>query len=59
MMETQLNFIVKPLENKVEKLTKEMRKLRMAINRVADCPYEEQCPVRLEIKKQEEKEENL
>ena len=54
VLRMQLEYIVKPLEEKVDKLTKEIRKLRLAINKVAECPYEADCPVRKELQKKEE-----
>jgi hypothetical protein len=54
MLRMQLEFIVNPLEKKVDKLTKEIQKLRLAINKVADCPYGADCPVRKELQKKEE-----
>jgi hypothetical protein len=50
----QLEYIVKPLEAKVDRLTKETRKLRSAINRIADCSHEANCPVRHDLQKKDE-----
>jgi hypothetical protein len=54
VLRMQLEYIVKPLETKVDKLTREIQKLRLAINKVAECPYEADCPVRKELQKKEE-----
>jgi hypothetical protein len=56
VLRMQLEYIVKPLEAKVDKLTKEVRKLRFAINKIADCPYEAECPVRKEMQKKDDDE---
>jgi uncharacterized FlaG/YvyC family protein len=56
VLRMQLEYIVKPLEEKVDKLTKEVRKLRLAINKVAECPYEAACPVRKELQKKDDDE---
>jgi hypothetical protein len=53
VLRMQVEYIVKPLEAKVDRLTKEIRKLRVAINKVAECPYEADCPVRKELQKKE------
>jgi hypothetical protein len=54
VLKIQLEYIIKPLEESVGKLTKEIRKLRLAINKISDCPYEADCPVRHELQKKEE-----
>ena len=38
--------IVKPLEVRVEDLTNEVNRLKNAIEKVNDCPYRDNCPVR-------------
>ncbi|MDR3133222.1 MAG: hypothetical protein LBU42_04275 [Prevotellaceae bacterium] len=57
VLQMQLEYIVKPLETKVDKLIKEIKKLRFAINKVAECPYEADCPVRKELQKRENENE--
>jgi hypothetical protein len=57
VLRMQLEYIVKPLEAKVDKLTKEVKKLRFAINKIADCPYEADCPVRKELQKKDNEDE--
>jgi hypothetical protein len=57
VLRMQLEYIVKPLETKVDRLTREVQKLRFVINKVAECPYEADCPVRRELQKKEEKNE--
>ena len=54
VLRMQLEYIVKPLEAKVDKLTKEVRKLRLAINKVEECPYEADCTVRKELQKKDD-----
>ncbi|MDR0872980.1 MAG: hypothetical protein LBN27_05870 [Prevotellaceae bacterium] len=69
MMDTQVNFIVEPLKKEIEemrkrdenhikehsKLLRSVNRLEKAIERVADCPHSENCPVRTEINKNETK----
>jgi hypothetical protein len=57
VLKMQLEYIVKPLEAKVDKLMKEVRKLRLAINEIAKCPYEADCPVRKELQKKDNNEQ--
>jgi hypothetical protein len=57
VLQMQLEYIVKPLETKVDRLTKEIKKLRFAINKVAECPYEAECPVRKELQKKDDENE--
>jgi hypothetical protein len=57
VLRMQLEYIVKPLEAKVDKLTREIQKLRFVISKVAECPYEANCPVRKELQKKDEKNE--
>jgi outer membrane lipopolysaccharide assembly protein LptE/RlpB len=40
--------IVKPLEVRVEDLTNEVNSLKSAIEKVNDCPYRDNCPVRVD-----------
>jgi outer membrane lipopolysaccharide assembly protein LptE/RlpB len=38
--------IVKPLEVRVEDLTNEVNRLKDVIEKVNDCPYRDECPIR-------------
>jgi hypothetical protein len=54
MMQMQQKYIVEPVLEKVSTLSKEIRRLRLAINKISDCPYEASCPVRHELQKMED-----
>lgn len=45
MMERFGKLVVKPVEDDVEKLRKEVNELRDAIQKIKDCPYSGACPV--------------
>lgn len=55
MMETQVEFIVKPLKDEIKNLRRDMRNLQHAIERVGECSYKEQCPVINEVNNQKNK----
>jgi hypothetical protein len=44
--------IVKPLEMRVENLTNEVNRLKNVIEKVHDCRYRDECPVRDRMQKQ-------
>jgi len=47
--------IVRPLEARVDELTNEVNRLKDAIEKVNECPYRDNCPVRLKrVRKHEE-----
>ena len=54
VLRMQLEYIVKPLEAKVDRLTKEVRKLHLAINKISECSYKAECPVRRELQKKDD-----
>lgn len=47
-----------PLLKEVKGLRRDVKNLKNAINRVNECPHKEECPVRSELQKQQENEEN-
>jgi hypothetical protein len=54
MMETQVNFIVEPLKKEIASLRRSINRLEKAIERIPECQYAENCPVKTEIQKNEE-----
>lgn len=50
--------IVKPLQTDVRGLKREITKLQKAVDKIADCDYRDDCPVRLELQKQRESDDN-
>ncbi len=44
--------IVKPLQTDLRGLKREVTKLQKAVDRVSDCDYRDDCPVRAELQKQ-------
>lgn len=46
--------IVIPLESQVEKLRTEVNQLRDAIQKIPECPHSGNCPVRDELRKQQD-----
>ena len=50
------DLIVGPLETEVAKLRTEVKDLKDAIERVYDCPYRDDCPVRDKLRRQQERE---
>ena len=49
-------LIAEPLEAQITELRTEVKQLRNAINKISDCPYSGHCPVRDELRKQQEDE---
>lgn len=49
-------LIAQPLEDEVMKLRTEINQLRDAIEKINDCPHSGHCPVRDELRKQQEDE---
>ena len=47
-------LIVEPLEAQITELRTEVKQLRNAINKIGDCPHSGHCPVRDELRKQQE-----
>ena len=46
--------IVKPLQTEMGGLKREVTKLRKAVDKVNDCDYRNNCPVRAELQKQQD-----
>ncbi len=46
--------IIKPLQQEVKGLRRDVTKLRNAIEKIPDCPYSAHCPVRGELQHQQE-----
>lgn len=44
--------IVKPLQTELRGLKREVNKLQKAVDRISDCDYRDDCPVRAELQKQ-------
>ena len=49
-------LIVEPIEAQITELRTEVKQLRNAINKMGDCPHSGHCPVRDELRKQQENE---
>ena len=47
-------LIAEPLEAQITELRTEVKQLRNAINKIGDCPHSGHCPVRDELRKQQE-----
>jgi predicted RNase H-like nuclease (RuvC/YqgF family) len=45
--------IVKPLQNELKGLKREVNKLQKAVDKVNDCDFRDDCPVRAELQKRE------
>lgn len=58
LMETQVNFIVNPLKSEISALRKSVNRLEKAIERIPECQYSENCPVKVEINKNQNENEN-
>ena len=50
--------IVKPIQTELKGLKREVAKLQKAVDKVSDCDYRDDCPVRLELRKQRESDDN-
>ena len=46
--------LVKPLQTEMGGLKREVTKLRKAVDKVNDCDYRSNCPVRAELQKQQD-----
>lgn len=44
-----MSYIVEPLKKEINALRKDVRNLQKAINKVCECPYADDCPVRHEL----------
>lgn len=44
-----MNYIVEPLKKEINALRKDVRNLQKAIDKVSDCPYSVNCPVKREL----------
>lgn len=49
-----MESIVKPLKKELQEVRKEVGRLRRAMEHISDCPHSGQCPVRAELKKDEQ-----
>jgi hypothetical protein len=51
-----MDYVVEPLKKEMTAMRREMAKFRRAIERIKDCQYSDNCPVREELKKKNEDE---
>ena len=51
-----MDYVVEPLKREIAAMRREVAKLRKAVERIKDCPYSDNCPVREELKKKNEDE---
>jgi uncharacterized protein YlxW (UPF0749 family) len=49
-----MDYIVEPLKKEINGLRKDVRRLQKAIDKIVDCAYADDCPVRSELRKQRE-----
>lgn len=54
--ELLMDYIVEPLKKEINGLRKDVRRLQKAIDRIGDCGYSDDCPVRGELRKHNETE---
>jgi hypothetical protein len=52
-----MDYIVEPLKKEINGLRREIRLLRKAMDKIVDCPYADDCPVRDELRKHEGQEQ--
>lgn len=53
-----MEYIVEPLKKELSYMRRDVRQLTRAIERANECDYKEQCPVREEMSKKQEENEN-
>jgi len=53
ILKTNETYIVEPLIKETNALRREVKKLNKAINKIADCPHADNCPIRDELQKHE------
>lgn len=47
-------YIVEPLQKEINALRNNIKSLTKALNRISDCPHSDVCPVRDELRKQQD-----
>jgi hypothetical protein len=47
------DLLVEPLKKEIAALRRDVRRLQRVIDKISDCPYSENCPVRKEMQKKE------
>jgi hypothetical protein len=51
-----MDYVVEPLKKEMTAMRREVAKLRRAVEKIKDCQYSDNCPVREELKKKNEDE---
>lgn len=49
ILESQREYIVKPLKTEINALRKDVRRLQKALDKINTCPHYNNCPVRREL----------
>lgn len=45
-----MGYVVEPLKKEINALRRDVRKLNRAIDKIADCPHAGECPVKQQLK---------
>ena len=45
-----MGYVVEPLKKEISALRRDVRKLNRAIDKIADCPHAGECPVKQQLK---------
>lgn len=58
MSQTLMEYIVEPLKKELNALRKDVRKLQKAIDKISECPHSDNCPVRYQLRSDQEADES-
>lgn len=56
--ETLMEYVVRPLKSEMTSLRREITRFRNAIERIPECQYSDECPVKESLKQSENPEKN-